>query len=296
MELQQLKYFTTVARIGKISDAAQSLFITPPALSTSISRLEKELGMPLFDRTNNRILLNQQGQIFLHYVNQIFSTLDCAKQELQQSLLHQGQHLSIASISSTTWVDLFTAFSQEYPQFTLSCTSLKRADLISGGLPAQYSFLLASDDDIPDFCTANLDSITLFTDRPVVMVPKDHPLAEKESVSLAELLNETLFLPMQDYTLHNQLVKLFAACGIPFPGGNAYSHLTSQQMVSNGLGIGFSSVHTVRSPALSIHYLPISDCVSPWPCRVYWRKDRGFTKDESVFMSFLEKHYPADAK
>ena len=43
MELIQLKYFKTVAQTGKISDAAQALFISAPALSTSISRLEKEL-------------------------------------------------------------------------------------------------------------------------------------------------------------------------------------------------------------------------------------------------------------
>ena len=73
MELQQLKYFKTVAETGKISDAAQMLFVSAPALSTSISRLEKELGVQLFDRTNNRIILNQQGQILLRYVNQIFS-------------------------------------------------------------------------------------------------------------------------------------------------------------------------------------------------------------------------------
>ena len=65
MELQQLKYFKAVAEVGKISDAAESLFISAPALSTSISRLEKELGVQLFDRTNNKISLNIQGQIFL---------------------------------------------------------------------------------------------------------------------------------------------------------------------------------------------------------------------------------------
>ena len=64
MELQQLKYFKAVAEIGKISDAAESLFISAPALSTSISRLEKELGFTLFDRTNNKIVLNQQGRLF----------------------------------------------------------------------------------------------------------------------------------------------------------------------------------------------------------------------------------------
>jgi len=110
MELLQLKYFKTVAEMGKISAAAQALFISAPALSTSISRLEKELGVSLFDRTNNRIHLNRQGQILLRYVNQVFSSLDCAKAELRQSMMLQGQHVSIAMVASTQWVDMITAF------------------------------------------------------------------------------------------------------------------------------------------------------------------------------------------
>ena len=62
MELQQLKYFKTVAEVGKISEAAQAMFVSAPALSASISRLEKELGMPLFERTNNSIKLNSKGR------------------------------------------------------------------------------------------------------------------------------------------------------------------------------------------------------------------------------------------
>ena len=89
LELQQLKYFKAVADIGKISEAAEALFISAPALSTSISRLEKELGVQLFDRTNSRITLNAQGLILLRHVNQISDTLEDAKQELQQSLLQQ---------------------------------------------------------------------------------------------------------------------------------------------------------------------------------------------------------------
>ena len=83
MELLQLKYFKTVAEVGKISSAAEQLFISAPALSTAISRLEKSLGMPLFTRTNNRIILNTQGRIFLDYVNQVFALLETAKEDLQ---------------------------------------------------------------------------------------------------------------------------------------------------------------------------------------------------------------------
>lgn len=291
MELIQLKYFKTVAQSGKISEAAQSLFVSPPALSTSISRLEKELGVALFDRTGNKITLNQQGQIFLRYVNQIFSNLECAKTELKQSLMQQRQHISIASVASTQWVDLITAFTQESPDFTLSCTSMTRAELSGTGLQAQHNFLFASDDDIPSFYMNELESTALFQDKPVVMVHPDHPLAKKDSVDLRDLVDQTVFLPMQNYPLYDHLVQLFEANDIPFPAGNAYSHLMSQQMVANNLGIGFTTMHTVRTPSLPLQYLSISNPSTPWTCSMFWRKNHIFTQDETIFKEFVESFY-----
>ena len=291
MELIQLKYFKTVAQTGKIADAAQALFISAPALSTSISRLEKELGVPLFDRTGNKITLNQQGQIFLRYVNQIFSNLECARTELKQSLMQQGQHISIASVASTQWVDLITAFSPENPHFTLSCTSLTRNELSSSGLQAQHNFLFAASEDIPPFYLNELDSAELFQDYPVIMINPEHPLAKQKSVDLQQLQGETIFLPMQNYSLYNHLVELFEANDIPFPAGNAYSHLMAQQMVAKNLGIAFTSMHTVRTPALPLLYLPISNPSTPWSCSIFWRKNHIFTKDEAIFKEFVESFY-----
>lgn len=291
MELLQLKYFKTVAEIGKISEAAKALFVSAPALSTSISRLERDIGMELFDRSNNKITLNRQGKIFLRYVNQVFSALDCAKVEMQQSLYQQGRHVFIASVSSTPWVDLVTNFTQEYPDFTLSCTSVRRSDLQDHGMPSKFNFLLASCDDLPAYYEAALDYIDLYRDEPLVVVHKDHPLAKKESVSLMEILSEPLFLPMQEFDLYKHLQVLFDRCGIPFPGGNAYSHLATQQLVSKGLGIGFTSKAIVRTPTLPLVYLPISDPCPPWTLRLYWRKDQIFSEDERIFKDFVERAY-----
>lgn len=291
MELQQLKYFKTVAEIGKISEAAKALFISAPALSTSISRLEREMGMDLFDRANNKITLNRQGNIFLRYVNQVFSTLDCAKAEMQQSLYQQGRHVYFASVASTPWVDLVTKFTQEYPDFTLSCTSVRRSDLQNHGMPSKFNFLMASSDDMPAYFEASLDYIDLYRDEPMVMLHKDHPLAKRECVSLLDIINEPIFLPMQEFDLYKYLLVLFDRCGIPFPGGNAYSHLATQQLVSKGLGVGFTSKAIVRTPTLPLVYLPISEPCPAWTLRLYWRKDHSFSEDEAVFLEFVKKAY-----
>lgn len=79
MELTQLKYFQTVAKLGSVSKAAKELYVTQPNLSRSIMRLEEEVGMPLFDHRRGRIVLNDYGRMFL-------SSVDIALTELSSGL------------------------------------------------------------------------------------------------------------------------------------------------------------------------------------------------------------------
>lgn len=76
MELLQLRYFITVAELQHITKAAEALYITQPALSRSISRLEASVGVPLFDRVGMRIELNKSGQIFYDYARRSIDLLD----------------------------------------------------------------------------------------------------------------------------------------------------------------------------------------------------------------------------
>lgn len=80
MNLTQLHYFKAVAETGRISLAAKELFVSAPAVSIAIANLENELGKKLFDRSNNKIVLNEQGRLFLVRVNQILDDLNSAKE------------------------------------------------------------------------------------------------------------------------------------------------------------------------------------------------------------------------
>jgi len=124
-----------------------------------------------------------------------------------------------------------------------------------------------------------------------VMVHPEHPAAKKGYADLNELTEETIFLPFQDYPLFDQLVRIFDDNNIPLPTGNAYSHLTTQQMVSNGLGVAFATKLTGRTPSLSLRYVPIKNNYQPWAMRLYWRKGHDFTEDEKTFRDFVIRYY-----
>ena len=70
MDLVQLKYFVAVAEAGHLTNAAKKLNVAQPALSVSLARLEKEVGVPLFDRVGRNISLNKFGEIYLEYAEQ----------------------------------------------------------------------------------------------------------------------------------------------------------------------------------------------------------------------------------
>lgn len=290
MELLQLKYFKTVAEIGKISEAADTLFVSSSALSTSISRLERELGVQLFDRTNNRIILNEQGQIFLRHVKQVFASLEDAKAELRQNMLQQGPHISVVDVNSTTWVDMIMAFTSEYPQFTLSWKGIALSDLAANGLPVQCNFLLADETDIPVAYREELESAYLFETKPMVMLHPEHPLANEKQISAEMLEKEKIFLPMQEFPLYERVAALFRAANVPLSGGNQYPFLARVRMVANNLGISFVLSNSRRVIHEDLRYIPLKDSFEPWITRLYWRKNHKLTEEECVFKEFTESY------
>lgn len=291
MDIQQLKYFKTVAEIGKISEAADSLFISTPALSMSVSRLEKELGVHLFDRTNNRIILNRQGQIFLRYAKQVLTELEYTKTEIRQSLAQQRHHIALGCVTATQWVELITGFAQEHPDFAVSCIPVRQTDLHDGIFLAHGNLLLAAQNDIGPLLIAELDSVPLYQEYPYIMVHKDHPLAKKESVDIRDLAGENLLMPMPGDSLYRYLVEIFEQAEMPLPAENSNSYLMAQSMAANGLGIGFTTSRYVRDPSLDVRYIPIANLPHPWVFCLYWRKNRTLTDDEAVAKEFVEKYY-----
>lgn len=290
MELSQLKYFKTVAQTGKIAAAAQELYLSAPALSTSIARLEKDLGMPLFDHAGNKISLNAQGEIFLRYVDQVFDTLSCARNELQRSLL-QEKHIWLMTTNSHLWVDLISSFSQEYPKFILTCTNLNLNKLAAENIFSQYTFLLAEDEDLPAAYREALNSVKLFEDTPAVVVPEHHPLAALEQVDAAMLRDERLLLPMPGMPQRDRLADLLEADGVDVSNATSCSEVFSWDLVKQGQGVTFTTMHSRPRVNSGVRMIPIRNRLAPWVIRLYWHRSRSLTEDERTFRSFVERFY-----
>lgn len=291
MEITQLRYFMAVAKTGKIVTAADNLFVTPPAISTSIAQLERELGVQLFTRHANRLQLNKQGEIFLGYVEAILTSINSARTEIQESMEHGPQHISVAVTSSNLWIDLTAAFTLEYPQFTLTTGTMATSDLLAGTFSNRYSFILASDGDLTPKLVEECSNLLLFYDSPAVMVHKSHPLAQKETISLQELAQQRLIWPRTNPNFTEKYYQLFRDNGVPIPVICTYSYLICQSLVAQSAAVALTTMHAQNACMEDFRFIPLEANNIQWAQRMYWREDRPLTDAELAFRDFMVEYH-----
>ncbi|GAA4299193.1 LysR family transcriptional regulator [Anaerocolumna aminovalerica] len=126
--LSQYKIFNTVAAVGNISHAAKELYISQPAISKAISRLESDLGVTLFTRTSRGVKLTEEGALFYEYTKSAFDTLSQGEENIKRITQLGIGHLRIG-VSTTLCKYILLPFLKEfvlsYPhiKITIECQS-----------------------------------------------------------------------------------------------------------------------------------------------------------------------------
>ena len=119
------RIFYTVAKTGNISRAAKELYISQPAISKSIQKLEDSLGCELFRRSSRGVLLTEEGELLYTHVSSAFETLALGEDKLKNSLELGVGHLKIG-VSSTLCkyilLPYLKEFTRQYPHINISIT------------------------------------------------------------------------------------------------------------------------------------------------------------------------------
>lgn len=193
MELSQLSYFRVVARTEHFTRAAEELHIAQPSLSKAIANLERELGVPLFDREGKRVRLSPYGAAFLEWVEQILALTDEAVFFMRDMKAGERGHVRLGSsfpITPPSPIYYYQySFFQAHPQVSLSL-SVREGGLLASLLEEReldFGVSLRPADQ------AGLCSRPLYTDELGIIVGPEHPLAGANTVRL-EALAEEAFL------------------------------------------------------------------------------------------------------
>ena len=288
MELLQLKYFKKVAETGKISTAAAALYISSPALSSTISRLERELGVKLFDRQSNRIALNKQGEIFLRYVNQVFTSLECARTELSQSMLCNESQVHMAVTSAEVWREMLSFFTVAHPEIRLVTTTLSISQLATVNLSGQYTFLLAAEGDLAE---GDWQQTLLFEDQLLLMINQENPLAQRDKVELRDLEGQRIFLPPRDSAFNRRLRSMLQEAGLSPETFDECADEVRRVMVQDNRGVSFCTRFTDPDGDPWVNYVPIYRDRSRLRQKLYWDRSRILRPEEETLRDFMVDFY-----
>lgn len=194
MELLQLEYFRVLARTEHITNAARELHIAQPSLSQTLKRLEQEVGVPLFDRTGKRIVLNDAGRIFLKYADNIFLQLQNASLELDA---YRGTADSTVSLTvhaaSFLLPNIIKEIKRADSRIQLKIIQHFHAD---AGIP-EGDLLLDASCHPPK----GDGSALLLEESLGIAIPKSHPLAQRERICLCDLQPEPFLALSPDSSL-----------------------------------------------------------------------------------------------
>lgn len=180
MDLLQLRYFCAVARMDSITAAADYLHISQPSLSKTIISLEKELGSPLFDRIGRHIYLSTRGKAFYDKVKDALDLIDGARNELADSDGNPTGEINLLILAASSMMpDLIVRFTRLYPSIHIRLHQQVRHDL---RYSEEYDLCISA----TPMDYSHMETSALLTEEIVLVVPRNHPLARRESVDLAE--------------------------------------------------------------------------------------------------------------
>lgn len=296
MELQQLKYFLTVAQMGHMTRAAESLYISQPALSRSIKRLEEELGISLLKKNGRGIALTEYGEHFYIHVKRIFSELSQAEAERDDLLDHNAPPIRLGSTIPGITLPVLESYHGIRPDAPILHEAMKE----NGQLLERIS---EGGVDL-GFCDAmlfpsNIDHHTIWNDQLYAVLPKKHPLSSEHSLRFEDLLSQTLILSNSEGSLWDLIVS-FNHGTEPKSLMHAANMPEALRLCVLGYGItvtsGFfldiqiqESMHDGKSMLDFAVPVPIEGCA--WEISLVWKKQDYYRKQLQHFLDHTIAYY-----
>ena len=273
MELRQLRYFVTVAEELHFGKAAERLQITQPALSKQIRVLETELETELFIRTKRTVKLTKAGEVFFIQARQLLQQSEEAIKLTKRTALGEVGRLTIGFTATATYTvlpELIRRFRSRYPQVEV--------EMLEISTEAQVTAINKGEIDLgflhPPIDSRGLELYPLLSEEFVAVLPKNHPLTAKESLSLVDLKQESFILHprTEGPFLYDGFLKLCRQAGFePQIVQEVNSHQSRICLVAAGMGITFIPAGLQKAIAQDLVCIPMSDLPSKLELAAVWR-------------------------
>ncbi len=289
MELRHVRYFIAVAEYLNFSKAAQQLHIAQPPLSRQIRQLEEDLGVTLFVRSKRRVELTKAGRVFLDEARKLVVQAGHATEAARHA--QKGEfgvvRIGIASGLGGVVSRAVAEHCRRFPAINIECK-----DVFS---TVQNEAIHKHDIDVgflrPPVDAVNLDCELLFEEEFVVILPSSHRLANRKSVRLADVADETLIIFDRKFSsgLYDKVLGLYSRQGLT--PHFAVTHVEAHEeagaiMVASGraIFIGAGAIVTRSVGGIELASVRLNEADAKIEVYMAWRKDEA----SSVVLSFLD--------
>ena len=201
IENYQLRQLLVFHECGTLSAAAERLSVTEPSLSRTMRKLEEELGVRLFERSKNRIVLNQTGLLAVDHAKQILSKAE--EMELHIRAFDRSLHtLNIGSCTLGALMELRPVAAGLYPTLDIASSVAAEKSLLRGLQMGEYNIIVLPHplEQQGIFCRKYR------TEQVYLSVSRNHPLAARQEVSLSELDGQS-FISYGHEDLWTKIIK-----------------------------------------------------------------------------------------
>ncbi|WP_293765234.1 LysR family transcriptional regulator [uncultured Aquitalea sp.] len=196
LELNELQAFLAVAEKSSFKAAAETLYLSQPALSRRIEKLEQSLQVRLLERTTRSVRLTEEGEHFRLHAQNVVDELEQAMRGLGERAVRRNGLVSIATIPSAAQHLLPAAladFADDYPGMCLRVFDEGAQEVLNQVLEGKADFginFIGGEDP-------GIDFQPMLTERYVLVVRRDHALSHRQSVAWEELTGERLIAVSQ---------------------------------------------------------------------------------------------------
>lgn len=238
MRYVQLRAFHNVAIHGGFSRAAEALFLTQPAVSDQVRKLEEEYDVLLFNRNKKQVTLTQSGQQLLEVTRRMFDVEQQALDLLSESRALRAGKLRIVADAAHHLLHILAAFRQTYPTVQVSIDAGNTETVITSLHAYEADIgVLGEIPQVGDFDVLKLNSTPI-----VAFTSRDYPLATCQSVTFAELAKHPLVMRERGSKTRQKLEAMAEQCGVTLtPLIEAEGREAVREIVAAGGGVGFVS-------------------------------------------------------
>ncbi|MCU1323967.1 MAG: transcriptional regulator, LysR family [Acidobacteriaceae bacterium] len=293
MELRHLRYFCAVAEHRSFTVAARQLNVSQSGVSGQVRDLEKEIGVTLLHRRKREVALTPEGSAFFHEAREILMRSERAVDMAMRASKGQSGRLTVGlcgPVTASCLPKAIRTFRKQFPGVALSLREHSPAEQVDALLDGRIDMGFTR--GIPSEVKHLLYQELLFREPVIVALPKGHPLAQHDAVSVRQLTSERLILfgregaPEVFDSIVAMCKKARFSPKIADTPSSWHSVLT---MVESGEGLGLVPQCVQFLRGNDIVFRPLRDGGARLDAVVFWRRDETSFLQESLLGLLKEK-------